>query len=118
MQDNIFLLGLTFLYGISWLISMIAYFPTIKDLMKGIPSANFYTYALWFLYYLISVLYWIFILKDWLFIVVSGFDALFLLCIVILIIRIEKWQIIKKETFSVRNIKDKVVCHSRFSKKS
>ncbi|MDR2415574.1 MAG: hypothetical protein LBD75_02980 [Candidatus Peribacteria bacterium] len=60
----------------SGIISMIAYLPTIKDLLHGIPSANFTTYFLWFLYYFISILYGIFVLYDWLFILVSGLDAL------------------------------------------
>lgn len=79
---------------------MIAYLPTIKDLLNGIPSANFTTYFLWFVYYFISVLYGIFVLYDWLFIVVSGLDALIILVIVLLIVRIQRGEI-------MLNIKDK-----------
>ncbi|MDR0650050.1 MAG: hypothetical protein LBG59_01220 [Candidatus Peribacteria bacterium] len=84
----------------SGIISMIAYLPTIKDLLNGIPSANFTTYFLWFVYYFISVLYGIFVLYDWLFIVVSGLDALIILVIVLLIVRIQRGEI-------MLNIKDK-----------
>jgi hypothetical protein len=89
---------------------MFAYFPTIKDLLKGLPSANFYTYALRFVYYLISVLYGIFILDDWLFVVVSGFDALFLACIVVLIIRVQRGEIVQDLRHKKVRIVDKVKC--------
>ena len=90
---------------------MFAYFPTIKDLLKGIPSANFYTYVLWFLYYLVSVLYGIFILKDWLFVVVSGFDALLLFFIVLLIIRVQRGEIVQDLKHKKVRVADKVKCH-------
>jgi hypothetical protein len=85
---------ITTLYGISGIISMFAYFPTIKDLLHGIPSANFTTYFLWLVYYGISVLYGIFVLYDWLFIVVSGIDALIILVIVILVVRVKRGAIV------------------------
>jgi len=67
-----------------------AYLPTIRDLWKEIPSANFITYFLWFLYYLISVLYGIFVIHDWIFIMITGLDTLLLLWIVILIIKVKR----------------------------
>jgi hypothetical protein len=75
---------------------LIAYFPTIKDLLQGIPSANFTTYFLRFLYYLISIFYGVFILFDWLFILVSGLDAGILLFITILIVRVQRGVIVNK----------------------
>ncbi|MDR0608264.1 MAG: hypothetical protein LBG52_08250, partial [Candidatus Peribacteria bacterium] len=75
---------------------MLAYFPTIKDLLHGIPSANFTTYFLWLIYYVISILYGIFVLFDWLFIVVSGLDAGILLLITILIVRVQRGEIVHK----------------------
>ena len=105
MTESFFIGALTALYGISGVISLIAYFPTVKDLWKGIPSANFITYFLWFVYYLISVLYGIFVLKDSIFIVVSGLDTLILFLIVILIVRVQRGEIVAQ----VKNKQKKVV---------
>jgi hypothetical protein len=96
MHESTFIRILTALYGMSGVISMIAYLPTIKDLLQGMPSANFTTYFLWFVYYLISVFYGIFVIYDWLFIIVSGLDALIILVIVVLIIRVQRGEIILK----------------------
>jgi hypothetical protein len=93
------------LYGISGVISLIAYFPTIKDLLAGIPSANFTTYFLRFIYYAISVLYGIFVLSDWLFILVSCLDAGILLFITLLIVRVKKGEIKAKYTGMVSTLK-------------
>ncbi|GHV27308.1 hypothetical protein FACS1894176_09100 [Bacteroidia bacterium] len=87
---------MTALYGVSGVISLIAYFPTIKDLLHGIPSANFTTYFLWFVYYLISVFYGVFVLFDWLFILVSVLDAGILLFITLLIVRVQRGEIVAK----------------------
>jgi len=91
-DSNIFLTLLTGLYGISGVISMIAYLPTIKDLLKGIPSANFYTYSLRFLYYLIAVLYGIFVVKDRVFTGLASLDSVILLVIITLILRLKHFQ--------------------------
>jgi hypothetical protein len=106
-------------YGISGIISLAGYLPTMKDLWKGIPSANFYTYVTWLIYYVISLLYGIFILHDWLFILVNGaLDSIFLVLIVILISRLQKQEIIadmkKRKVKAVEHIKhrkEKVVSH-------
>ena len=99
---------LTAIYGISGAISVIAYFPTVKDLWKGIPSANFTTYFLWFLYYLISVLYGIFVLKDILFIIVTGLDSLILLTIVILIVRVQRGEIVAQVKHEQKKVVEKI----------
>lgn len=96
MNTHVMIWMLTALYGVSGVISLIAYFPTIKDLLHGVPSANFTTYFLWFVYYVISVLYGVFILFDRLFILVSALDAIILLVIVILIVRVQRGEIVAK----------------------
>ncbi|GHW02312.1 hypothetical protein AGMMS50249_0980 [candidate division SR1 bacterium] len=80
---------LTVLYSISGVISIIAYLPTIDDLLKGIPSANMTTYSLRFLYYLVSVIYGVFVIYDLAFLFVTCLDALILLFICILILRVK-----------------------------
>ncbi|MDD2537631.1 MAG: hypothetical protein PHU61_04055 [Candidatus Absconditabacteria bacterium] len=100
-------------YGISGIISLFGYLPTVKDLWKGVPSANFYTYITWLIYYLISCLYGIFILKDWLFILVNGLlDSIFLVLIIILISRLQTHEIIA----DVKERKRKVVAHIQHKK--
>ncbi len=87
MQSS-FIIFLDCLYGLSGVISMFAYRPTIKDLLQGIPSANFRTYFLRCLYYVVSVFYGIFVIQDTLFIILSSIDALILLFISTLIIKV------------------------------
>lgn len=79
---------LTALYSVVWVVSIIAYLPTIDDLLHGIPSANLTTYSLWFFYYLVSVVYGVFVVHDIPFVFVSSLDALILLFISILILRL------------------------------
>lgn len=87
MQPS-FIVLLDYLYGLSGVISLIAYRPMIKDLLQGIPSANFRTYFLWCIYYVISALYAMFVIQDTLFIILSCMDALILLFISTLIIKV------------------------------
>ena len=106
-------------YGISGIISLAGYVPTVKDLRKGTPSANFYTYLTRLVYYVISLLYGIFILHDWLFILVNGaLDTIFLALIIVLISRLQTHEIIAdiKERKSravahLKSKKEKVVSH-------
>jgi hypothetical protein len=51
---------------------------------------------LWFVYYLISVFYGVFVLFDWLFILVSVLDAGILLFITLLIVRVQRGEIVAK----------------------
>lgn len=116
---NIFFTILMAAYWISGIISLAGYIPTIKDLRKGIPSANFYTYITRLIYYFISLLYGIFILNDWLFILVNGaLDSIFLALIIVLISRLQKHEIIadmkerrKKAIAHIKRRKEKVISH-------
>ncbi|MFH1589417.1 MAG: hypothetical protein ABIB43_02535 [archaeon] len=85
-MKEILLLILTASYGIIGIVSFLAYWPTIKDLYHGKPSANVASYILWTLTGLIAFLYSIFILPDFLFQIVSflGFAA----CAMVLILRV------------------------------
>jgi len=80
---------LTTIYGVSGIISMIAYLPTIKDLRKKIPSANIYTYILRFCYYIIALVYGIFVLKDKVFLMITSLDLSIILVIISLICRLK-----------------------------
>ena len=80
---------LTTIYWVSGILSMIAYFPTIRDLRKRIPSANIYTYILWFCYYIIALVYGIFVLKDKVFLMITSLDLTIILFIIFLICRLK-----------------------------
>ena len=55
-------------------ISIVAYWPTIKDLYNKKPSANITSYVLWTATTGIAFLYGLFILPDFLFRAVSGLN--------------------------------------------
>jgi hypothetical protein len=76
---------LTILYGICGVISIIGYFPTIKDIYKHkLLSANILSYVLWTFTTGITFLYGLFILDDLLFRIVSGMN--FSACAIVLIL--------------------------------
>ena len=72
-------------YAIDGIVSAIAYWPTIKDLLNRTPSANTTSYVIWTITATITFLYSIFILSDGLFRFVSGMN--FLACALIFILR-------------------------------
>ncbi|MFN8672292.1 MAG: hypothetical protein U0457_09475 [Candidatus Sericytochromatia bacterium] len=87
-MKDLFLKLITLSYGITGIIGLIAYLPTLKDLyLHKKQSANISSYILWTATGGISFLYGIFILKDFLFIAVSGLN--FLACLVVLILSIK-----------------------------
>lgn len=63
---------LIFLYASTGIIAIIAYLPTIKDLLKGIPSANIDSYFIWSFTSFVSFMYAIFIISDLLLEIVTG----------------------------------------------
>ena len=67
-------------------ISLIAYWPTIKDLYYKKPSANINSYVLWTATSGIAFLYSLFILPDLLFRIVSGLN--FGACALVLLLSI------------------------------
>ncbi len=83
-MDSIFLKILAIAYAGVGIVSTIAYWPTIKDLLKHTRSANTSSYVLWTITGGITFLYSIFILPDTLFRFVSGMA--FLACAVILVL--------------------------------
>lgn len=78
---------LSLLYGSVGLLTLVAYFPTMRDLHRHKkPSANISTYALWAISSGVGVLYGIFILKDTLFVIVT--TAIFLANTLVLLLRL------------------------------
>lgn len=77
---------LTFLYASVSVISLIGYFPTIKDLIQGKPSANIPSYILWTFATGITLLYSYIVLPDKAFQIVSFVN--FLACAVVLVLSI------------------------------
>lgn len=80
-------------YGAVGIVSVLAYWPTIKDLYHHQkPSANVTSYVLWSITTGISFLYSIFIVPDTLFIVVSGcyFVGCFAILLLILHLKYKK----------------------------
>ena len=88
MNEN-FILILTFLYSIWWIVTFIWFIPTMKDLWSGKPSANIITYSIWFMTTFITSLYWIFILKNLVFNIVINLQLLACLIVLILAIKLK-----------------------------
>ena len=78
------------MYGISSIVVFVAYFPTIRDLWKGKPSANIHSYLLWSGAALVSLLYASLVLKDLLFSLSVGAQLLVCLIVVVLSLRIKR----------------------------
>ena len=62
------------------------FFPTMKDLWKGKPSANIHTYVIWSLTTFFTSLYAIFVVKDLVFSLVINLQLA--ACIIVLILRL------------------------------
>lgn len=71
-------------YAAEGVVSVIAYWPTIKDLLSGKKSANATSYFIWTACSGIAFLYSLFILPDFLFQIVSGIN--FGACAIILLL--------------------------------
>ncbi len=71
-MDGTFAAALALAYGGTGIIGVVAYWPTIKDLWRGRPSANVLSYFIWVATNFISWLYGMLILKDAMFIFVSS----------------------------------------------
>ncbi|MCU0652740.1 MAG: hypothetical protein MUD10_00580 [Candidatus Pacebacteria bacterium] len=59
-------------YGSVGIIGIIAYWPTIRDLINKKPSANLSSYSIWVATNLVTFLYSLFVVDDLLFRLVSG----------------------------------------------
>lgn len=79
----------TFLYSITGIIGFIGFLPTIRDLLKGNPSANVRTYLVWSIITIFSLLYGFFILKDLMFNLVMGSQLLGYITVLILRLRLK-----------------------------
>lgn len=76
-------------YATQAIIALVAYWPTIKDLLNGKKSANMASYLLWSACAGIGFLYSLFILPDTLFRIVSGVNFLACTTILILVLRLK-----------------------------
>jgi hypothetical protein len=84
---EILLRTLVVAYGLTGVLSVYAYWPTVRDLyFRKKPSANVSSYILWSFSSGIAFLYSIFILSDLLLRIMSGLG--FLACTTILILSI------------------------------
>ena len=86
-MKELLLQSLVIIYGITGIIGIVAYLPTIKDLFKGKASANVMSYLIWTTTAGIGFLYSLFILSDNLLRIVLGLN--FLSCLIVLILRIK-----------------------------
>lgn len=78
-------------YGVEGIITIIAYWPTIKDLYYyKKPSANSSSYFLWTTSAGIAFLYSLFILPDMLFRIVSGINFFCCASVLFLSLRLKK----------------------------
>ena len=77
-------------YTSQGIITLIAYWPTIKDLLSGKKSANTMSYMLWSIGAGIAFLYSLFILPDLIFIFVSALNFIACTTILVLALRYKK----------------------------
>ena len=93
-MKELFIKILIWLYGVVGTISIVAYWPTIRDLyLHDKPSANITSYAIWSITSAITFLYSLFILSDVLLRIIVGLNLF--CCLLILFLRI-KLKFIKK----------------------
>ena len=85
-MESYFIYTITFLYSIGGLVTFAGFFPTMKDLWKGNPSANICTYIIWTTTTFFTSLYAIFVVKDLVFSLVINLQLA--ACIVVLILRL------------------------------
>jgi hypothetical protein len=85
MEDQ-FIYILSWFYGISGFITLLAFVPTMIDLWNKKPSANISTYIIWSSTTSVVSLYGFFVLQDLLFNIVINLQ--FLACIIVLILRL------------------------------
>ena len=83
---NIILTIIALLYASVGIIGFVGYFPTVKDLVKKIPSANLNSYIVWTYSSCITFLYALLVVSDLLLEVVTGLN--FLACVTILILAV------------------------------
>ncbi|MBI4173699.1 MAG: hypothetical protein HY519_03180, partial [Candidatus Aenigmarchaeota archaeon] len=71
LADTLLIQVIALAYGAVGVIATIAYWPTVKDLLRNRPSANLESYLIWTLTTGVTFLYSIFVLPDFLFRMVS-----------------------------------------------
>jgi len=94
-MEQYFIYTLTFLYSIGGIVTFSGFFPTIKDLWKGKPSANVHTYAIWTVTTFFASLYAIFVVKDLVFSLVINLQLV--ACLIVLILRLRLKKHVKAE---------------------
>ncbi|MDD5331779.1 MAG: hypothetical protein PHE43_03075 [Candidatus Nanoarchaeia archaeon] len=75
---------IAFLYASTGIIATVGYFPTIRDLIKKIASANINSYVIWTFCSAITFLYALVIVSDLLLEIVTGLN--FASCAIILVL--------------------------------
>jgi len=84
---EILLTILIFLYASTGILTIIGYFPTIKDLTKKVASANIPSYIIWTFCGGITFIYSIWIISDLLLEIVTGLN--FISCAIILFLALK-----------------------------
>jgi hypothetical protein len=92
---NILIYVISGLFAIIGVIDVVAYLPTIKDLIKKMPSANIKSYAIWSISGFIGLLYAAIVLQDLLFTLVEILH--FGLCFIIYILAIRNKKLQQKK---------------------
>ena len=87
--ESLILIGISFLYAVSGIIVAFGYLPTIKDLLKGKPSASINSYLVWALCALLAVIYGSVIVSDLLLTVMSGLNLLAILTVLVLAVNLK-----------------------------
>lgn len=90
-MSSLFLSVLKMAYGAGGVVTFVGFFPTIRDLWKGKPSANVSTYVVWSITTFLTLLYAMLIVQDLLFSFVIGLQLA--ACGGVLVLRVRlKWQ--------------------------
>ena len=94
-MKEVLLQVLTLAYAFVGVVSIFAYWPTLKDLYDHKPSANIKSYLVWTMTSFVSFLYSIFLLSDWLILFIFGINFIFCVVVVLLVFRIKKMSKIR-----------------------
>ncbi len=81
---DVFLSIVAFLYALTGIVVIVGYLPTIRDLTRGVASANVQTYFIWSLCGGTAFLYALVVVSDLLLEIMTGLN--FTCCLVIFIL--------------------------------
>lgn len=85
-MEQTFIYIVTFFYSIGGVVTFFGFFPTMRDLWKGKPSANVHTYVIWTVTTFFASLYAMFVVQDLVFSLVVNLQLA--ACFIVLALRL------------------------------